>query len=285
MFSFSSIDICKGCLKSYSNVNQCLQLPCGHEYCKACLEKQTKELSCRNCKACSKSWSYMSISDLKVIKKQTKEPSENLFSYKMPVKTTKNEESEASQFPVNFELSSFKFSSTADFSGKCFQHPDKDLLFWCGSCEVTGCKECLSQKHKKCDWQFIEDSEEDFKQYIDRNRDATCGRMQKTLEDINAKLSTCKAREQLIKKFSQSVVALKTKNKEDTELLEKMKKNIGAELTNAKDDSQNYLKESIEKLLSRIDIMVKYNTAKQSREISANSLWEIMQYYQVSNQF
>ena len=268
-------NVCMMCRTRYSDVNKCLKLPCGHEYCKECLTKQFIAQS-YVCKSCNKSWSNIAIADLPVVEKKAFGVSPKVFSFGMPVKN------EASKFCFDDPLPTFNFFSNPTPTKKCPQHPEKDVLFWCGSCEVTGCKECLRQKHKKCDWQFIEDSEEDCRKYIDRNREETCGRMHKIVENIDTKLSICKDREKLLQEFQKSVADVQAKNKLDAVKLATSKKKVLADLSVIKEEAKQSTTADISKFLSQMKVFGNYgDNSKIECEVSTCALWDIMHHYQV----
>ena len=49
----------------------------------------------------------------------------------------------------------------------CKKH-NCQISFWCNSCKKRLCKSCLSEQHKTCDWQLIEDKLVSEQNYFDK---------------------------------------------------------------------------------------------------------------------
>ena len=193
------VSSCPVCFISYNGEdNKPLVLPCGHPVCSSCLNT-LQERNDKKCPVCKTSW----------------------------------EEHDVSKFIMCYPLIMDECALM-----KCLAH-DFEILFWCTQCFKMICKKCVTNSHSNCHLKVVEDAGDDMKSYlvsISSNLNAKLSRMESELSremDSNYK---CRVDAHLVHTFSEQMMIMLNKRKEDLEMTQSM-------LQSTKGYSQNALNE------------------------------------------
>ena len=134
-----------------------LLLPCTHSFCKSCLRQMQTNRE-KVCPVCRSDWTEHSIDSLVFIRQLV--PPED-----------RNEEN-------GTKLEKLESST----KNACIGHV---FAFWCKSCQVSVCKQCLQKDHKLCDWICDEEKIQDLKKVLQETAKST----RKDLADLFSRVA------------------------------------------------------------------------------------------------
>lgn len=160
---------CAICQSMYdSENNKPLMLPCGHSFCKTCLDLMVQKRLQKVCPTCRVSWEKLHINNIPVCYQLLPEEEANPL--------------------INCSKHSIGFT------------------FWCQTCQMMACKLCLTSEHRQCEFEVLEQSSQQLAESIETRYHIERHRITQELASIETTLARTSSKISNLKRLNEHIL-------------------------------------------------------------------------------
>ena len=168
-------------------------------------------------------------------------------------------------------------------SPACSKHSQNEILIWCQTCKLAGCKQCLSEKHKQCHWKLIEDAAEDLKSCVENETTSFYNQLEEELGFVDEGIESLKKRRKDVARYRQAINEMENESKEEKNKLSDMRRKIIENMTAVEENIASSLDCDVTTLLSRWKRLVEIRSKTQKKALGEYSFkpkcrsWSVIQ--------
>ena len=133
----------------------------------------------------------------------------------------------------------------------CSKHSRSEILIWCQTCKLTGCKQCLSEKHRQCHWKYIEEAAEDLRSCVENETTRFYNQLEEELSFVDKDIESHRKRMKNVSRYRQAINEMENDGKEEKNKLIEMRKKIVENMTALEENITSSLDCDVATLLSR----------------------------------
>ena len=168
-------------------------------------------------------------------------------------------------------------------SPACSKHSQNEILIWCQTCKLTGCKQCLSEKHRQCHWKFIDEASEDLRSCVENETTRFYNQLEEELSFVDKDIESHKKRMKNVSRYRQAINEMENEGKEEKNKLSDMRRKIIENMTAMEENITSSLDCDVATLLSRRKRLEEIWNKKQKKTLGEYSFkpkyrsWSVIQ--------